>query len=96
MKKLCPLIKDECMEYGCQWHVHLVGTNPQTGEPVDTLTCAISSLPMLLIEASKNGRETVAKVDQFRELATQVVRSTALRGPTPELQRLIGIGDQAK
>lgn len=93
-KKICPLIKDECLEYGCHWHVHLVGTNPQTGEPVDTLTCAISSLPLLLIETSKHGRETAAKVDNFRELATQVVRSNALRSPTPELQRLIGISEQ--
>lgn len=93
-KKLCPLIKDECLEYGCHWHIHLVGTNPQTGDPVDTLTCSIAALPMLLVETSKNSRETVARVDQFRELATQVVRSNALREPTPELKRLIGVEEK--
>jgi hypothetical protein len=90
-KQLCPLIREVCSEHQCAWYVHLVGQNPQTGDPVDTWGCTVSVLPMLLIETSKNARETAVKVDSFRELATQVVKSNALRVPTPELKRMIGI-----
>ena len=92
-KQLCPLIREVCSEHQCAWYTHLMGQNPQTGDPIDTWGCAISVLPILLVENSKHARETVARVDQFRELATQVVKSNALRKPTEELKTLIGVKD---
>jgi len=68
-----------------------MGQNPQTGEMLDRWECAITVMPVLMIETSKNARETAARVDQFRELATQVVKSNALRKPTEELKTLIGV-----
>ena len=92
-KQVCPLIRRACTEHQCAWYTHLIGQNPQSGDPVDTWGCAMTVLPILLVENSNHSRETVARVDQFRELATQVVRSNALRQPTDELKRLIGVTD---
>jgi hypothetical protein len=68
-----------------------MGANPQTGAAIDEFGCAVSMLPMLLIENAKHAREGVARVDQVRELVTQVVRSNVLRAPTDELKRLTGL-----
>lgn len=92
-KQLCPLIREECSGHACTWYTHLMGQNPQTGEMIDKWDCAITLMPVLMVETSKNARETAARVDQFRELATQVVRSTALNKPTEELKALIGVKD---
>jgi hypothetical protein len=91
MVKKCPLVQGECMEHGCHWYTHLMGANPQTGAAIDEFGCAVSMLPMLLIENAKHAREGVARVDQVRELVTQVVRSNVLRAPTDELKRLTGL-----
>lgn len=93
MKTICPLIKDECAEHACCWHVHLQGQHPQTGEVIDKYTCAIAAMPMLLIETAKQGRDAAARVDNLRELAAQAIKSSALQKPTPELLRLIGVSD---
>lgn len=79
------------MEHGCHWYTHLMGENPQTGAVIDEFGCAIGMLPMLLIENAKHSREGVARVDQFRELVTQVVKSNLVRAPTDELKRLTGL-----
>ena len=51
----------------CLWHIRLRGLNPQTGQEVDNEQCAISWLPLLLIENSQQQRHTAASVDTFRE-----------------------------
>ena len=66
MKKLCPLTGDECMEHGCEWYTHIIGNNPQSGEKVDNFGCAITFIPMLLIENSQQQRQTGAAVESFR------------------------------
>lgn len=62
----CPLIKDECKKLGCSWFTQLRGANPQTGEVVDEWGCAVTWLPMLLIENSQMQRQTGAAVESFR------------------------------
>jgi hypothetical protein len=62
----CPLIKDECKELGCSWFTQLRGTNPQTGKEVDEWGCAVTWLPMLMIENSQMQRQTGAAVESFR------------------------------
>lgn len=66
MEKLCPLIKDKCIENGCMFWSHLVGTNPQTGAQMDTWNCSITWIPMLLVENSGEQRKTAASVQSFR------------------------------
>lgn len=62
----CPLIKDDCKGLGCSWFTQLRGTNPNTGQEVDEWGCAITWLPMLLVENSQMQRHTGAAVESFR------------------------------
>ena len=50
----------------CAWFTKLAGENPQTGEMVDEYGCAITWLPVLLIENAKTNRSTSAAVESFR------------------------------
>ena len=62
----CPLIGEECMKLKCEWFTQIRGKNPQTGEDVDEWGCAVTWLPMLLIENSQQQRETSASVQSAR------------------------------
>jgi hypothetical protein len=62
----CPLIKEDCKGLGCSWFTQLRGTHPQTGQPVDEWGCAVTWLPVLLIENSQMQRQTGAAVESFR------------------------------
>ena len=65
-EKKCPLLNKKCIRHKCQWFTQLQGTNPQTGQPVDEWGCAIAWLPVLLIEGSKETRQTAAAIESFR------------------------------
>jgi hypothetical protein len=62
----CPLIKEDCVGLKCSWFTQVRGTNPNTGKDVDEWACAITWLPMLLIENSQQQRQTGAAVESFR------------------------------
>ena len=64
--KYCPLIKKDCIGLQCSWFTQIRGMNPNTGEPVDEWGCAITWMPMLLIENSQQQRSTGAAVESFR------------------------------
>ena len=62
----CPLIGEECMQLKCAWFTHIRGNNPQTGMDVDEWGCAVTWLPMLMIENSQQQRQTAAAVESAR------------------------------
>lgn len=62
----CPLIQAECKKLGCSWFTQIRGTDPNTGKDVDEWGCAITWLPMLMIENSQQQRQTGAAVESFR------------------------------
>ena len=62
----CPLIQAPCKGLECSWYTQIRGANPQTGEAVDEWGCAVTWLPMLLIENSQQQRGTGAAVESFR------------------------------
>lgn len=62
----CPLVKGKCKQLECTWFTQVRGTNPNTGKEVDEWACAISWLPILLIENSQQQRQTGAAVESFR------------------------------
>ena len=62
----CPLIGEECMKLKCEWFTQIRGVNPQSGEEVDEWGCAVTWLPMLLIENSQQQRETSASIQSAR------------------------------
>jgi len=62
----CPLIKEDCKGLGCNWFTQIRGMNPNTGQEVDEWACAITWLPVLLIENSQQQRQTGSAVESFR------------------------------
>lgn len=74
----CPLVKGDCKELECLWYTQVRGTNPSTGAEVDDYACAVSWLPVLLIENTGQQRGTGAAVEGLRnELnKSQVVLNT--------------------
>ena len=74
----CPLIGEECMKLKCEWFTQVRGTNPQTGEDVDEWGCAVTWLPMLLIENSQQQRQTGAAVESFRNETVKRMVNTIL------------------
>jgi hypothetical protein len=90
----CPLIKEDCVQFKCAWFTQLRGTNPNTGKEVDEWGCAISWMPMLMIENSQQQRQTGAAVESFRnemvkanEVGQQVLLAAAGISPTQQLIR---------
>jgi hypothetical protein len=62
----CPLLKKECIGLKCAWFTQIRGTNPNSGKEVDEWACAITWLPVLLVENSQQQRQTGAAVESFR------------------------------
>lgn len=62
----CPLIKKDCKGLECVWFTQMRGMNPNTGKEVDEWGCAISWLPVLLVENSQQQRHTGAAIESFR------------------------------
>lgn len=62
----CPLIQGDCKGLQCSWFTQVRGTNPNTGKEVDEWNCAVTWLPMLMIENSQQQRQTGAAVESFR------------------------------
>lgn len=92
----CPLIKGECKKLGCSWFTQLRGTNPNTGKDVDEWGCAITWLPVLMIENSQQQRQTGAAVESFRNEmvkaneASQRVLLSAATGQHPDIKLIEG------
>ena len=73
----CEEIKDGAI-HRCAWYTKLAGTNPNTGEVMDEHGCAMSWLPMLMIENSMQQRSTSAAVESFRNETMQANQSSQL------------------
>jgi hypothetical protein len=72
----CPYVgfKQPCRDLAlaCPKFVHIAGTNPNTGDPVNKYGCADSFIPMLLIENSQQQRQTGAAVESFRNAVVAI------------------------
>lgn len=84
----CPLVKGKCKQLQCSWYTQVRGTNPNTGAQVDEWGCAVTWLPVLLIENSQQQRSTGAAVESFRnemvranETSQQVLLATVRSEP---------------
>lgn len=66
MSDFCPLIQKKCKEHKCKFYTQIMGKNPNTGEDVNRFDCAVSWLPMLLIEGSQQTRQAGAAIESFR------------------------------
>ena len=71
--KFCPLIGKDCIGLQCSWFTQVRGMHPQTGEETDEYGCAVTWLPLMLIENSGQQRRTGAAVESFRN---EIVKSS--------------------
>jgi len=86
----CPLIKKDCVGLKCAWFVRVQGYDKNTGKDVDEYQCAITWMPMLMIENSGTQRETGAAVESFRnEMVKANENSIKLLAETTK-QNLLG------
>ena len=91
--QVCPLHKQDVSEvcHKCPWFTRIMGKHPQSEEMVDNWHCAISVLPLLLVDNTQVNRGTHAAVESMRNdvvaSATEMV-STAIQ--LSHTQRLIG------
>lgn len=99
MGTYCPLIKKDCIEHKCKFYTHLLGNDPQTGKPIDKFDCAISFLPVLLIEGAQQTRQAGAAIESFRNEMVRMNAEAArflLASPLRQLpgqQQLAGGGE---
>lgn len=90
--KICPILKEECIEHRCQLYVQVMGVNPQTGQEINEWGCSIAWLVPLLIENSQTNRQTGVAVEQVRNVMArtgEVVEQVALAKLAPETSLLI-------
>jgi|TARA_B100001057_G_scaffold259204_1_gene259397 hypothetical protein len=64
--KFCPLIGKDCIGMECSWFTQVRGRHPQTGEEIDEWGCAVTWMPVLLIDNTQQQRQTGAAVESFR------------------------------
>jgi len=62
----CPILKEECVQFKCAWFAKVEGYDINTGKQVEEWNCAMTFIPMLLIENSGMSRQTGAAVESFR------------------------------
>ena len=66
MSDYCPLIQKKCKEHKCKFYIQVNGQNPNTGQRISDWDCAVSWLPVLLIEGANQSRQAGAAVESFR------------------------------
>ena len=82
----CPLIKKNCIGLQCIWFTQLRGTNPNTGKEIDEWGCAMTWLPVLLVENAQQSRQAGAAIESFRnEVVAFNQDSQALIAPSVQL-----------
>jgi hypothetical protein len=87
----CEEVRDNKV-HRCAWFIQIAGENPQTGEVQDEKGCAMTWVPVLLIENSRQQRSTSAAVESFRnemvksnEVGQQVLLATiSTTQPNPQ------------
>ena len=73
----CEEVKDGKI-HRCAWFTKLNGKNPSTGELVDEHGCAMTWLPILLIENATQARGFTVAIESFRNEMVKVQPLTSL------------------
>jgi len=57
---------EPCKLLDCAWFIEIHGTHPNTGEALKDWGCAMSMMPMMLIENARQQHSTGAAIESFR------------------------------
>ena len=66
-----------------------MGKNPNTGQDVSEFNCAVSWLPMLLIEGSQQTRQAGSAIESFRNEMVRLNENTLLQHDQLKLENPI-------
>ena len=77
--KYCPLIKKDCKGLECNWFMNVRGYNANTGKEIDEWGCAITWIPVILIENASQQRQTGAAVESFRNEMVRINEDTSMK-----------------
>ena len=66
----CEVVKDNKI-HRCAWYTCLAGQHPQTGEMIDEWKCAMSWMPIMLVENANTNRGQTAAIESFRNETIQ-------------------------
>ena len=50
----------------CAWYTKIVGKNPQSEEEIEDWACAMSWMPMIMVEMTQTNRGQTAALESFR------------------------------
>ena len=89
MADFCPLIGKKCKEHKCKFWIQVMGKNPNTGQDVSEFNCAVSWLPMLLIEGSQQTRQAGSAIESFRNEMVRLNENTLLQHDQLKLENPI-------
>jgi len=88
-KANCPLNNFEpCKQLDCAWFIEIHGTHPNTGEPLKDWGCAMSMMPMMLIENARQQHSTGAAIESFRNEMVRANETTLKLMTSPSLNRI--------
>lgn len=88
-KATCPLNNFEpCKQLDCGWFMKVAGTHPNTGEQLEDWGCAVTWIPIMLMENGRQQHSTASAVESFRN---EMVRSNEAGQ-----QALLSVLQQAK
>ena len=68
-----PKSQQECIKHDCEFYTHLQGMNPQTGQPMDQFGCAVSWLPVLMVENAGEARKVAAEINKHTNVFVQAL-----------------------
>ena len=89
--KFCPLIGEDCLGLKCSWFTQIRGMHPQPGEEIDEWGCAVTWMPMLMIENSQQQRSTNAAVESFRnETLSRISQTISMKKIDEPINELEG------
>jgi hypothetical protein len=66
-QKLCPLLKEPCLQHKCQWFIRFWKPDALKGTSIEEYNCAIVWLPLLVIEGTDQQKLTTRAVEALHE-----------------------------
>ena len=90
----CPLNNfKKCKQFKCAWFVQMKGTNPNDGKEVDEYACAVSWLPVLLVENAMQSRQAGSAIESFRN---EMVKANESNRNLLELSKVLEINNDKR
>ena len=93
-KKICPLLRKECQQEGCEFWVYITGKNPQTNEDETQFACAFAWFPMLLLENCKQQQQTRIAIGELKEETIKSLNSPVLKALASKIVEYASIKKQ--